>query len=318
MIIKISLHFMNLFVVLLHLLLCHSSKASIGRKDVSGVISKCIDKELQVILHFKVNLKDPFDHLVTWIYKDDNCCKWSRVTCNNQTGHVTSLDLSNIDGEGEFRGEISPSLLNLSLMNHLDLSHNSFYGAIPMFIGSLTKLAYLDLSYNHLNGTIPISIGSLTKLTYLDLHVNSFRRKSYYQIMRADGKSQMYMFFSQMLKSFDREDLEDLYKLVKDKYESTRPVEDLDVILWNDLKIMFEPHVEDKVWRNQQEYKVLNWKLYDSCGVHSLMMQHVHIYMLVEKKYPLAPLTLSMMLENKLKIDYESEMAYQLLKFIIK
>ncbi|GKC79146.1 hypothetical protein Tco_1129920 [Tanacetum coccineum] len=53
-------------------------------------------------------------------------------------------------------------------------------------------------------------------------------RKSYYQIMRADGKSQMYMFFSQMLKSFNREDLEDLYKLVKSKYESTRPVEDLD------------------------------------------------------------------------------------------
>ncbi|GJS66951.1 hypothetical protein Tco_0681515 [Tanacetum coccineum] len=111
-------------------------------------------------------------------------------------------------------------------------------------------------------------------------------RKSYYQIMRADGKSQMYMIFSQMLKSFDREDLEDLYKLVKAKYESTRPVEDLDLLLWGDLKTMFEPHVEDKVWRNQQEYKVLNWKLYDSCGVHSLMMQHVQIYMLVEKKSP--------------------------------
>ncbi|GKB18216.1 hypothetical protein Tco_0852139 [Tanacetum coccineum] len=48
-------------------------------------------------------------------------------------------------------------------------------------------------------------------------------RKSYYQIIRADGKSQIYMVFSQMLKSFDREDLEDLYKLVKAKYESTRP-----------------------------------------------------------------------------------------------
>ncbi|GJV41256.1 hypothetical protein Tco_1419696 [Tanacetum coccineum] len=143
-------------------------------------------------------------------------------------------------------------------------------------------------------------------------------RKSYYQIMRADGKSQMYMIFSHMLKSFNREDLEDLYKLVKAKYESTRPVEDLDLLLWGDLKTMFEPHVEDKVWRNQQEYKVLDWKLYDSCGVHSLRMQHMQIYMLVEKKYPLAPLTLSMMLEKKLIIDYESEMAYQLLKFIIK
>ncbi|GJR10059.1 hypothetical protein Tco_0792711 [Tanacetum coccineum] len=114
------------------------------------------------------------------------------------------------------------------------------------------------------------------------------------------------------------EDLEDLYKLVKAKYKSTRPVEDLDLLLLGDLKTMFEPHVEDTVWRNQQDYKVLDWKLYDSCGVHSLRMQHVHIHMLVEKKYPLIPSTLSMMLEKKLQIDYESEMAYQLLKFIVK
>ncbi|GJV88918.1 ribonuclease H-like domain-containing protein [Tanacetum coccineum] len=54
-------------------------------------------------------------------------------------------------------------------------------------------------------------------------------KKSYYQIIRADGKSQMYMIFSHMLKSFDREDLETLYKLVKAKYKSTRPVEDLNL-----------------------------------------------------------------------------------------
>ncbi|GJZ27115.1 hypothetical protein Tco_0571368 [Tanacetum coccineum] len=115
-----------------------------------------------------------------------------------------------------------------------------------------------------------------------------------------------------------KEDLEDLYKLVKAKYKSTRLVEDLDLLLWGDLKTMFEPYTEDEVWRNQQEYKVLDWKPYDSCGVHSLRMQHMQIYMLVEKKYPLAPLTLSMMLEKKLIIDYESKMAYQLLKFIMK
>ncbi|GKE89118.1 hypothetical protein Tco_1566593 [Tanacetum coccineum] len=135
-------------------------------------------------------------------------------------------------------------------------------------------------------------------------------RESYYQIIRADGKSQMYMIFSHMLKSFSREDLEDLYKLVKAKYKSTRPVKDLDLLLWGDLKTMFEPHVGDTVWRNQQDYKVLDWKLYDSCGVHSLRMQHVHIHMLVEKKYPNIPSTLTMMLEKNLQIDYESKMAY--------
>ncbi|GJU54152.1 hypothetical protein Tco_1227866 [Tanacetum coccineum] len=61
-----------------------------------------------------------------------------------------------------------------------------------------------------------------------------------------------------------------------------------------DLKTMFEPHIEDEVWKLQQGYKVL------------------------KKKYPLTQLTLSMMLEKKLQIDYESEMAYQLLKSILK
>nr|GEZ82973.1 hypothetical protein [Tanacetum cinerariifolium] len=86
---------------------------------------------------------------------------------------------------------------------------------------------------------------------------NRDRKKSYYQIVRADGKFQKYMIISQMLKSFDREDLEDLYELVKARYGSTRPVEIMDYLLWSDMKIMFDPHVEDKVWKMQQGYKVL-------------------------------------------------------------
>nr|GEV28396.1 hypothetical protein [Tanacetum cinerariifolium] len=95
-------------------------------------------------------------------------------------------------------------------------------------------------------------------------------KKSYYQITKADGKSKMYMFFSQMLTSFDREDLVYLYKLVKAQYGLTWLVEDLDLLLWGDLTTMFEPHIEDAIWRKQQGYKVFEWKLYDSYGVHSL------------------------------------------------
>ncbi|GJR43659.1 hypothetical protein Tco_1311762 [Tanacetum coccineum] len=76
-------------------------------------------------------------------------------------------------------------------------------------------------------------------------------KEKLYANIRADGKSQMYKVFSQMLKSFSRKDLEDLYKLVKAKYGSTRPVEDLDLILYGDLKTMFKPHVEDQVLKNQ-------------------------------------------------------------------
>ncbi|GKD67414.1 hypothetical protein Tco_1309522 [Tanacetum coccineum] len=91
---------------------------------------------------------------------------------------------------------------------------------------------------------------------------------SYYQIIRADGSSKRYSAFIQMLKSFDREDLETLWKLVKVKHGSTRPEEGYERVLWGDLKTMFEDHVEDIMWRNLQGNKVLIWKLFDSCGVH--------------------------------------------------
>ncbi|GKC32606.1 hypothetical protein Tco_1039900 [Tanacetum coccineum] len=41
----------------------------------------------------------------------------------------------------------------------------------------------------------------------------------YYQIIRADGNSKRYSSMIQMLKSFDREDLETLWKLVKAKHD---------------------------------------------------------------------------------------------------
>ncbi|GJV71057.1 hypothetical protein Tco_1491052 [Tanacetum coccineum] len=76
--------------------------------------------------------------------------------------------------------------------------------------------------------------------------------------------------------------------------------------------------IEDTVWRNQQDYIVLEWKLFDSNGVHFLRMQHMQIYMLVEKKYHLTPATITDMLNKKLQCDHFSEMAYQLLKLLIK
>ncbi|GKA84471.1 hypothetical protein Tco_0806066 [Tanacetum coccineum] len=152
----------------------------------------------------------------------------------------------------------------------------------------------------------------------VDYKIHKEGKKTYYQIIRADGSSKMYLVFSHMLKSFDREDLETLWKLVKAKHGSTRPEEGYERVLWGDLKTMFDPHVEDQVWRNQQDYRVLDWKLYDSCGVHSLRKQNVHIHMLVEKRYPLTPATIIDMLNRKLQADHWNEMCYQLLKLITK
>ncbi|GKA84706.1 hypothetical protein Tco_0806360 [Tanacetum coccineum] len=79
----------------------------------------------------------------------------------------------------------------------------------------------------------------------------------YYQIIRVDGSSKRYSAFIQMFGSFDMEDLETLWKLVKAKHGYTRLEEGYERVIWGDLKTMFEYHVEDAVWRNLQENKVL-------------------------------------------------------------
>ncbi|GJT63667.1 uncharacterized mitochondrial protein-like protein [Tanacetum coccineum] len=94
----------------------------------------------------------------------------------------------------------------------------------------------------------------------------------------------------------------------------------MDNFLLLNLKTMFEHHVEDNVWKNQQGLvKVLNWKLYDSCGVHCVTMQSILFYLLVEKMYPLINHTLHQMFNDvKLQVDYKCEMAFELLRLVKK
>ncbi|GJQ95574.1 hypothetical protein Tco_0006713 [Tanacetum coccineum] len=143
-------------------------------------------------------------------------------------------------------------------------------------------------------------------------------KMGYFQIIRADGSSKRYSSMIQMLQNIDREDLETLWKLVKAKHGLTRPEEGYERVLWGDLKVMFEPDVESEVWRNLQGHKVTVWKLFSSSGVHFVRFQNLHIFMLVEKKYPLTPATITEMLNKKLQADHWNEMCYQLLKLMTK
>ncbi|GJT74540.1 hypothetical protein Tco_1041265 [Tanacetum coccineum] len=156
--------------------------------------------------------------------------------------------------------------------------------------------------------------------TIVDYKIYKEGKKSYFQIIRADGNSQMYLTFGKMLKNFNREDLEVLWSIVKARFKKTEPVNYMDNFLLLNLKTMFEHHVEDNVWKNQQGLvKVLNWKLYDSCGVHCVTMQNILYYLLVEKMYPLTNHTLHQMFNDvKLQVDYECEMAFELLRLVKK
>ncbi|GKB34895.1 putative ribonuclease H-like domain-containing protein [Tanacetum coccineum] len=140
----------------------------------------------------------------------------------------------------------------------------------------------------------------------------------HYQLIRADGSFKRYSSMIRMLQGIDREDLQTLWKLVKTKHGDTRPEDEHERVLWGDLKVMFEPDIKSDVWRNLQGYKVTVWKLFDSCGVHFVRFGNVHIFMLVEKRYPLTPITITNMLNKKLQADYWNEMCYQLLKLMFR
>ncbi|GKA40868.1 uncharacterized mitochondrial protein-like protein [Tanacetum coccineum] len=62
---------------------------------------------------------------------------------------------------------------------------------------------------------------------------------------------------NEMLDDFERHDVLDLHRLVKASYMTSSP-EGYDLMLWGDLKILFESNEEDEVWRNQHEYNLIN------------------------------------------------------------
>ncbi|GKC59874.1 hypothetical protein Tco_1087472 [Tanacetum coccineum] len=93
------------------------------------------------------------------------------------------------------------------------------------------------------------SIPLATKpLSIVDYKIIKEGKINIYQIIRADGSSKRYSAFIHMIRSFDREDLETLWKIVKARHGYTRPEEGYKRVLWGDLKTMFEHHVEDLVW----------------------------------------------------------------------
>ncbi|GJV07337.1 hypothetical protein Tco_1344993 [Tanacetum coccineum] len=79
-----------------------------------------------------------------------------------------------------------------------------------------------------------------------------------------------------------------------------------------------------RAYRSSKNYKIFSEMLddfdrqdvIDLHRVHVLLMNTgVAIHMMIEKKYPLTQEMLSRMLNRRLEVDYESEMAFELLRF---
>nr|GFC18255.1 hypothetical protein [Tanacetum cinerariifolium] len=81
-------------------------------------------------------------------------------------------------------------------------------------------------------------------MSYDDIQNN----KPYFKIIRADDTHQLFLSFLSLLRNFDREDLEVLWQIVKERFASSKPKNFSDDFLLMTLTYMFEkPNVEDQV-----------------------------------------------------------------------
>nr|GEZ22433.1 hypothetical protein [Tanacetum cinerariifolium] len=69
------------------------------------------------------------------------------------------------------------------------------------------------------------------------------------------------------------------------------------------MKRLYEPDVEDQLWTHTQNmmHALVEWKLYDSCGVHHVTSKDNEIFMLIEKDYPLRKGLAIVMISYKLQ-----------------
>nr|GFB23844.1 hypothetical protein [Tanacetum cinerariifolium] len=104
----------------------------------------------------------------------------------------------------------------------------------------------------------------------IDWKVHTEGHRSYWKIIWLGGNSANYQFFVDMLKHFDREDLNQLWGLVKEILSIRPTTSDKEKELWVELKRLFEPNVEDYLWTHTQNlmHAPVEWKLYNTCEVH--------------------------------------------------
>nr|GEU77429.1 ribonuclease H-like domain-containing protein [Tanacetum cinerariifolium] len=134
------------------------------------------------------------------------------------------------------------------------------------------------------------------------------------------GSSASYQFFVDLLKHFDREDLNQRWALVNESLSNRSATSDKEKELWVELKRLIELDVEDYLWTHTQNlmHAQVEWKLYDTCGVHHVSTKDQDIFMLIEKDYPLRKGLAIVMISYKLLVENYSQMASDLILKIHK
>nr|GEW77512.1 hypothetical protein [Tanacetum cinerariifolium] len=130
----------------------------------------------------------------------------------------------------------------------------------------------------------------------VDYQIVLVDNKPRFKIIKPDETHQLYISFTTLLKNFDREDLENLWRIVKERFSTSKPINFYDEYLLLTLKTMFEkPDEQDAVWKIKEVFM---------------------LFLLVERRYPLSRFTLEQFVNvTRLQVEKESEMSLELLTF---
>nr|GEU46439.1 hypothetical protein [Tanacetum cinerariifolium] len=91
------------------------------------------------------------------------------------------------------------------------------------------------------------------KVPVVDYQIIHLNNKPHFTIIRADGTHQLYVNFITLLKNFDREYLESLWSIVKERFSTSKPNNFSDDFFLTTLRAMFgRPDGQDQVWMSQR------------------------------------------------------------------
>nr|GEY08096.1 hypothetical protein [Tanacetum cinerariifolium] len=148
--------------------------------------------------------------------------------------------------------------------------------------------------------------------------VSEHKIKEMMQLVPVEDVTSCYQLFVDLLRQLDREDLNQLWTLVKEYLSIIPASNDKEIELWVELNRMYEPDPEDQLWTLTQNYMhaPVEWKLYDLSGVHHVTAKDKEILMLVEKDYPFRRGLALVMISYRLQVKNHSQMAEDLIKKI--
>jgi len=114
---------------------------------------------------------DPCSGQGNWNYRIGSIERNLTCNCSTTTNycHVTSIKLKALN----LTGPLPEELVNLTSLNEIDFSRNTFNGTIPSTWATL-PLTLLGLSGNRITGPIPEEIGRISTLQELILESNLF------------------------------------------------------------------------------------------------------------------------------------------------